>query len=118
MELGNHLKALEAELLTNTTRKNAERVSELLADAFREFGSSGCVYSKGDVIRTLQEEAPGSVSLSNFGVTLLSEGVALATYKSQKQQPDGPPGIALRSSIWIQDGDDWRIIFHQGTKLS
>jgi hypothetical protein len=118
LDIAEHLRALELELLTNTTRKNAARVSSLLADTFREFGSSGRVYPKNDIIIALQEEAPVSISLMNFEMMLLSEGVALVTYQSQKDQQDAPPSTALRSSIWIQNGDDWRMIFHQGTKLS
>ena len=50
LNLAEHLKALELGLLSNTTRKNAARVSSVLADSFREFGSSGCVYTKADVV--------------------------------------------------------------------
>ena len=117
-ELAEHLQTLEWELLANATRKNAARVSSLLAEAFREFGSSGLAYRKQDILVALQEEAPVSLSLMNFEMTLLAEGVALVTYQSQKDQGDAPPSIALRSSIWVQDGGDWRMIFHQGTKLA
>jgi hypothetical protein len=63
LDIAEHLRALELELLTNTTRKNAARVSSLLADTLREFGSSGRVYPKNDIIIALQEEAPVSISL-------------------------------------------------------
>ena len=118
MKIAEHLQTLELELFTNTTRKNAERVSTLLADNFREFGSSGRVYSKEDIVLTLQQESPVSISAVDFNVMFLSEGVALVTYKSEKEQQDGPSVAALRSSIWIKNGDDWSMIFHQGTKLS
>jgi hypothetical protein len=37
--------------------------------------------------------------------------VTLATYKTTED------GIAsLRSSIWQRYGDEWKMIFHQGTK--
>ena len=118
MDIAEHLRSLELELLTNATRKNAARISSLLTDTFREFGSSGRVYQKEDIIVTLQEEAPVSISLVNFEMVPLSKDAALVTYQSQKDQQDAPPSVALRSSIWIQDGGDWRMIFHQGTKLS
>lgn len=117
-QLTEHLQTLEWELLANVTRKDAARVSSLLAEAFREFGSSGRVYLKQDILVALQAEAPVSLSLKNFEMTLLAEGVALVTYQSQKDQGDIPPSIALRSSIWIQDGEAWRMIFLQGTKLA
>ena len=117
MDLTEHLKALESELLTNTTRKNADRVASLLADSFREYGSSGRVYSKGEIISTLQEESAVSISLSDFAMLHLSEGVALVTYRSQKHHPDRHPSLALRSSIWTQNDGEWKMMFHQGTKL-
>jgi hypothetical protein len=118
MDIAEHLKTLELELLTNTTRKDAARVSSLLADAFREFGSSGRVYSKQDILAALQNEAPVSISLTNFEMMPLAEGVALVTYQSRKDQHTSEPTIALRSSIWTLDGENWRMIFHQGTKLT
>jgi hypothetical protein len=117
LDIAQHLKALELDLLSNTTRKNAARVSSLLADGFREFGSSGRVYTKEDIVVTLQEEAPASFSLVNFETRLLAEGVALVTYRSSRDESGAPPSTALRSSIWIREAENWRMVFHQGTKL-
>jgi hypothetical protein len=117
LNIAEHLKGLELDLLSNTTRKNAARVSSLLADGFREFGSSGRVYTREDIIPTLQEEAPASLSLVNFEMRLLAEGVALVTYRSSRDEPGAPPSAALRSSIWIREGENWRMVFHQGTRL-
>ena len=118
LNIDEHLRRLEEELLSQSTRKNARRVSELLAGNFREIGGSGRVYSKEDVLLALQDEEPISCSLENFEVRFLSEGVALATYRSLKEQLNSGPLIALRSSIWIQEGDEWRMVFHQGTRVS
>jgi hypothetical protein len=118
LDISKHLQELEAQLLSDTTRKDAARVASLLADGFREFGSSGRVYSKDDTIAMLQDEAPLRLSLSDFGLTLLAPGVALVTYRSVRDGSDALPTVALRSSIWIQHGEDWRMIFHQGTKLA
>jgi hypothetical protein len=117
LDIAEHLKTLELDLLSNTTRKNAARVSSLLADGFREVGSSGRVYTKEDIVVTLQEEAPVSLSLVNFEMRLLAEGVALVTYRSSRDERGAPTSTALRSSIWIREGETWRMIFHQGTKL-
>jgi hypothetical protein len=118
LEIAGHLQTLELELLTNTTRKNAQRVSALLADNFREFGSSGRVYTKENIIVELQQEKQVSIEAMDFNVMLLAKEIALVTYRSLKEQQNAPPRIALRSSIWIKEGDDWRMVFHQGTKLS
>ena len=117
MELAEHLLALETDLLLQSTRKDAERVSLLLSEEFREFGSSGRVYSKADILRLLQEEAPASISLSDFEVLLLAPGVAHVTYRSVRREPGHQPVSALRSSLWRREGDTWRMLFHQGTRL-
>lgn len=117
MDIAEHLKALESELLLNTTRKNAVRVASLLADDFREVGSSGRVYSKDDIISTLLDESPVSISPSDLVINFLSEEVALVTYKSRREQPEGLPSRSLRSSLWVRDEGVWRMTFHQGTKL-
>ena len=116
--LARHLQALEEELLSDATRKNSSRVAALLSEDFREFGSSGRVYSRQDILVALREEAPITLSLTSFELKLLAEGVALVTYQSKKNTADGPPTTALRSSLWVQQGESWRMIFHQGTKLT
>jgi hypothetical protein len=117
VDLAEHLLALELELLTNATRKDPARLSELLTHDFREFGSSGRVFSKKEITLALQQELPVSLSIANFEMRLLADGVALVTYQSVKEQGDGPPATALRSSIWIRTASDWKMIFHQGTKI-
>lgn len=118
MNLDEHLKAQEASLLTSTTRKNPEAVSYLLAEDFREVGSSGRVYTRPEMIAGLQEETPLTLTLHDFQVTSLAPNAALVTYRSVKEQPGAPSSCALRSSIWTQEEDTWRILFHQGTSVA
>jgi hypothetical protein len=117
LSIDEHIQALELELLTSATRKNAERVSALLAEDFREFGSSGRVYSKKDIISTLQLETPFIISAVDVEISWLAEHVALVTYKSMKNAQAAQSDSALRSSIWVKNGEQWNMVFHQGTKL-
>lgn len=55
--LSRHLRGLEEALLLPDVRKS-ERLVELLADNFVEFGSSGRIYTKADLVATLQAESP------------------------------------------------------------
>lgn len=118
MSIDEHIRSLELELLTSATRKNAERVSTLLADDFREFGSSGRVYSKKDIISALQLESPVIISAVDVEISWLAEHVALVTYKSVKNVQTAQSDSALRSSIWTKNGERWNMVFHQGMKLS
>jgi hypothetical protein len=85
LDIAEHLKTLEQALLSDSTRRNSEEVSSLLAEQFREFGSSGRVYSKQEVIAALQEETPVMLSLLDFEMLPLSPDVALVTYQSLKE---------------------------------
>ncbi len=115
IEVGETLKKLETELLRSEVRKDALRVSALLADEFREFGASGRVYTKAAVIAALKEEQPVAIALENFAFKELADGVALVTYRTAKTV-EGVTSLALRSSVWVFREDRWQVLFHQGTK--
>ena len=106
------LEDLECQLLEPQVRKS-ELVSKLLADDFREFGSSGKQFTKTQVVAALQAEALVEVTASEFKVQLLSPQVALVTYRLQRHGK--PPIYTLRSSTWQQREGQWQLIFHQGT---
>ena len=101
---------LEIELLKPAARKSVERLDQLISDEFIEFGSSGKVYSKQDILQTLPYEKEQAIEINNFKTAELSEDVVLATYRATI---DGVP--SLRSSIWKRVSSNWKMIFHQGT---
>ncbi|MBV4481489.1 nuclear transport factor 2 family protein [Pseudomonas khavaziana] len=112
MELEAHFFALEQELQGGATRSNANRLAQLLADDFVEFGASGNVWgSKAQVIAGLQDEVFLPRRMSGFAVKKLSDGVALVTYRGHRQDV----GDSLRSSVWREEHGQWRMVFHQGT---
>jgi hypothetical protein len=113
-----HLRALEEELLQPAVRKNASRLDALLADDFVEFGSSGRVFDKHDIIDTLRSESPVRLSLTDFRALLLGPGVVLTTYRATSHGvSDEQPIHSRRSSVWRLLDGRWQIVFHQGTRL-
>jgi RimJ/RimL family protein N-acetyltransferase len=104
------IQQLELSLLDSSVRKSPEQLNKLIADDFLEFGSSGKIYNKKDCLEP--DEKPRKFEVSDFKVKELSKDVMLATYKTIE---DG--AVSLRSSIWKQYGDEWQMIFHQGTKV-
>jgi len=110
------LRHLEEQLLGLEVRRSTERLTALLADDFVEFGSSGQVYSKKQVIAALREEAPTKLSLTEFESTMLSEDVVLVKYRATRHpKPGEQPVHSLRSSIWRRRDGQWQMVFHQGT---
>ncbi|MFA6076193.1 MAG: DUF4440 domain-containing protein [Negativicutes bacterium] len=109
---------LEISLLTPAVRASAEKLNVLLADDFREFGSSGEVYSKQDILEQLPKVtkiASVEFLISGFQVQQLAEEIVLATFTTDKEMPDNSRLVSLRSSIWRKTVKGWQMIFHQGT---
>jgi len=64
LSLAESLRYLEEKLLRPEVRRSAEAVAELLAEAFVEFGSSGRVYRREQIIEMLRQEPPVQRSLT------------------------------------------------------
>tara|TARA_R110002049_G_scaffold233475_1_gene406787 strand:+ start:1230 stop:1580 length:351 start_codon:yes stop_codon:yes gene_type:complete len=102
------LESQEKELVSSDVRKDRARMEELLADDFQEYGSSGRVFQKLDVL-----DAPGvgaTYKLSDFTFRDLAQGVTLVRYRSVTSSQ-----TAMRSSIWVQASNRWQLLHHQAT---
>ena len=110
--LSRHLRELEESLLQPDVRKSKELVA-LLSDDFVEFGSSGRIYTKQDLVAVLQAETPSVQTTSNFKVALLGPQVALLTYVIRREAAS--PGYSLRSSVWQLRAEQWQMVCHQAT---
>src|ERR1700722_19779728 len=111
MNIADHLKALEEQLLDPAVRCNTEFVSSLLADDFLEFGSSRRIFDKAAILEELRN-APSRTTprLSDFAVRPLGADAMLVTYRTTSLNSSGEPtGHALRSSIWIIRDNRWQI---------
>jgi hypothetical protein len=115
MDVSETLRELEASLLTNAVRRDRARVSELLAEEFCEFGRSGTVYTKAEILNFLQTEEEIRVLVEEFACQRVSDGVALVTYRSERTEAGGETIQALRSSLWVWRDERWQMVFHQGT---
>ena len=111
--LKRHLFQLENKLLLPEIRTSKEEVMNLLSDNFFEFGSSGKVLYKDEDI---SEATLGIVkmTMSDFEIHSLSEEIVLATYRIYNELNNQH---SLRSSIWKVVGGQWKMHFHQGTKI-
>ncbi len=127
--LAEHLENLENFLFDPVARRDISAVSNLLAEEFREFGSSGRTYTKLDILAELSTELPVIITLTDFVCQLISPTTALVTYKSLSSHENRSPTQALRSSVWVlrslprqysnspAEEPTWQMIFHQGTRF-
>ncbi|MEH2314342.1 MAG: DUF4440 domain-containing protein [Nostoc sp.] len=109
---------LEERLLQPDIRKSAKDIMDLLADEFIEFGSSGRVFDKQQIINSLQNELIKPLTqraITEFKTLVLATGVVLVTYRIVRHISGEQPVHSLRSSIWKLNNDQWKMIFHQGT---
>lgn len=118
-ELILHIRQLEMELLSMDTRRDAERLNELIADEFTEIGKTGRIYTKKKVIEALNDEDDFEAEIVSWKVTFLTDTIALAIYTVLQHKGENNFGqSSIRSSIWRSSGGQWQIIYHQGTPLT
>jgi hypothetical protein len=112
------LRSLEESLLDPGVRRNRARLRELLDQDFQEFGSSGRTWSRNTIIELLQLESSFvPPAIEDYRCALLSEDVALITYRTARTDPNtGEQLASLRSSVWVRKDGEWRMRFHQGTR--
>ena len=108
------LRQLELELMDPVRRRDPAALAHLLTDDFIEFGKSGRVFNKTEILAAIANPAgQGEIlQIKDFRVRLLASDCALATYRINVQAPGIP---SLRSSIWIRSASGWQMCFHQGT---
>jgi hypothetical protein len=113
-----HLRLREEALLDPALRRDRARVAAFLADDFLEFGSSGNVWTREAVIELLATEKYQPPTMEDFKCHWIAEGVALVTYRTVRIDPQsGQSAAVLRSSLWVRDLSEWRMRFHQGTRV-
>ncbi len=116
LALKEQIKELEEKLLQYEVRQSVAELSELISEDFIEFGSSGRVYSKKDVLEELPHAAAVEMKIGDFRVRSLSADVALSNYSIiSRDERTGKATRSLRSSIWQLTKGRWQIVFHQGT---
>lgn len=116
-ELAAHLRALELSLLDPAARRDRGRVAALLDEEFEEFGSSGQVWTRAQILELLASEDFVPVAMEDFRCDRIAEEVALVTYRTVRTDPQsGEKAAALRSSLWTRKLGAWRVRFHQGTR--
>ncbi len=95
-------------------RTSKEELSNLLADNFFEFGSSGKVLYKYENIGEMNLSVV-QMKLSDFEIHPMSEEIILTTYRIYNKMNNQH---SLRSSIWKLIDGRWKMHFHQGTKIT
>lgn len=97
-------------------RSKPESLNHLLADEFVEFSSTGQIFDKPEILKSISEQAPTIYEMEEFKVDLIKPGLVLATYVVTRKSTHGDgSAVSLRSSLWVERAGGWQMLFHQGT---
>jgi hypothetical protein len=118
------IKGLEEKLLNPGVRGSHAELEKLIAPEFIEYGSSGKIYNRSGTLAYLVANSGRTVTYSfvNFKTRRLSEDTILVLYILETER-NRRITITNRSSLWRWQKDSaggfgWRIIFHQGTRVT
>jgi hypothetical protein len=84
------------------------------APDFFEFGRSGRVYSRSQLVFTEHRPIRAVIPLPNLAIRRIDEHTAQVTYDSHVTY-GGVVEHGRRSSIWSRTSSGWVMRFHQGT---
>ncbi|MFO1352310.1 MAG: DUF4440 domain-containing protein [Gammaproteobacteria bacterium] len=111
------LRTLEVALHRPEVRSDRGKLDGLLHPRFREFGRSGRIYAKAEILAEFSDHPQTyAVWSQDFQVEPLSKEYALLTYRSAHLNPEGKlERYTNRSSLWQLTEHGWQMLFHQGT---
>jgi hypothetical protein len=107
---------LEESLWRAETRYDRDYLESVLHPDFFEFGRSGRTWTRAETMTSEPGQIDIVLPLPDFTVAPLGADAVLLTYRSIVRHED--LHYANRSSIWVRDGESWRIRFHQGTPFT
>jgi hypothetical protein len=115
-EIVARLHQFEISMLQPEVRASRDRLNELIADDFIEFGRSGRTYDKITLLAALAQEsgADPAPTVTDFQARFEADTVVLITYRSTRAS-GSPPTVTNRSSLWRLRDERWQMTFHQGT---
>jgi hypothetical protein len=113
------LRELEVETHQPHVRADQRQLGRLLHPSFFEVGGSGLIYSRDSVLTEFSNRPPSyRVCSQDFRMEVLTEGLALLTYRSAHVADDGTlERHTLRASLWERTERGWQLRFHQGTPV-
>jgi len=111
-DIENSIKNNEIKLLEKNIRNNKNELEKLISKDFIEYGSSGLIYSYNETVNGLLNETEEIIyKIIKMNTKIISENIILVLYTIDINNV-----ISNRSSIWRKENNEWKIIFHQGTR--
>ena len=114
MDEATQLHQLEESLWRAETRFDRAHMESVLAPGFFEFGRSGRVHTRTEILELEATSIGARLPLAEFAVWPVADDVRLVTYLGEVYTDTGIE-LSNRSSLWVRTPSGWRLRFHQGT---
>ena len=102
----------ELKLLDKNIRSSRIELEKMISLSFIEYASSGSIYTYNEIISSLPNEIEDlSYKMIQIETKRLAENIVLVLYTVEINNT-----VTNRSSIWQEENDEWKLLFHQGTK--
>ena len=110
------LRRLEESLWRSESRYDRKLMESRFAADFFEFGRSGKIYRREELLFDPEDAGPivATLPLPRLSVRELASDTYQVTYLSEVSRQGGVDR-ANRSSIWSRTPSGWQLRFHQGT---
>lgn len=114
------IQQLELKLLQTDLNAHPALIDDLLAQNFEEVDNQGQLHGRDEVIEWLKHKDPHlRWAFREFRVKVLADDLLLAIYTLQKPDTanNSVPG-SIRTSLWQHRDNQWKMVFHQATKIT
>jgi hypothetical protein len=114
------LMASEKNLIEAKKKDDAAFFKRTLSEDFTLVGVDGEVHERQEAVDELGDSGLLELTAYNIKVVAAGEGAAVVTYdaivrKAPEEDQGPPPRYQHFSSVWVKQGDAWRLTFHQAT---
>ncbi|HZQ70613.1 MAG TPA: nuclear transport factor 2 family protein [Terriglobales bacterium] len=109
---------LQKAAATAQTKKDADFFRRTLTDDYLSIGSGGDSGHKADLVEGISESDITGIQLYNFKFVPIDENSAILAYDAVIHRPRHNVGARRYqhvSSIWVKQGDTWKLKFQQAT---
>ena len=114
------LMASEKSLIEAKKKDDGAFFKQIVTGDFSLVGVDGTLLQKQEAVGDLGDS--GLLELTPYNVTVLpaGDGAAIVTYdaivrKKPEEDQGPPPRYQHFSSVWVKQGDAWKLKFHQAT---
>jgi hypothetical protein len=109
---------LEKSLPDAQKRHDREFYKNTLTDDFVSVGADGKIHPKAEILSDLASTDLNEYRPYNMQVVQLNDGAAVVTYDAivrMAHYDDETPRYQHISSVWVKQGQDWKLKFQQST---